>query len=409
MSTFILVLLIGAIILGGVIFVAGFFFEHNQTEGNRSESPALSSIEDPNRLIKIAERHENRERWTQAAETWSRYLELEPEVEDARYRRGIAYLKEGNPSATIRDLESVQEQTETPPDRLLLHLGRAYHQQNQPLEALGCLEKYLEHHPGDLAVCRETAQLARTLDKPSRARAVYERICREESPFLQVEGSLSLAEIDLDDNTPERAKSYLDEVEQQFNKGNLTDEQHKEYLYQQARYREALGKQAEADQLFRTLYGQDPDYRNVRKIVEEKIHNMSEDRLIQNMVRLDRDEFLKHSERIVRNMGYEVIQSDSLNPEEIEITAIEKEKKLKVNRMLFSFKKWTNQIGEFPLKEFEMKLLENRYDRGFFVCPGGFNQKSIEYAKSSRALDLLGPSQLLDYLREVEKEKLKSI
>lgn len=407
MSSLILILLIGFILLGASILVGIIFFENEPTERQiKKEQQNLSNISDPKKLITMAENYEEYNRWDAAIRTWDRYLELKPENDEAHYRRGRAYLENDQPGKAINELEPLQKEISDPPPQLPLYLARANQKRDKNLVALDYYEDYLDAFPDDLGVCREAATLARELDKPTRAREIYERLRTMDNPSHRAEGALALIEIDLEEGNPERAQQSLDEVSELFKEEQLSPRQQKGYLYQRARFQEAKGNQAKADELFRDIYGQDPDYRDVRKIVEEKIQNMSEDALIKKMLRMDRDEFVRYCEEIVKGMGYEVMQSDSFNPEEIEITAWEKAQMLKISRILFAFKKWSNQAGEIPLKEFELKLLEGQFDRGFFVCPGGFNHKAVEYAQSGRDMELIGPERLLEYLREAEKKHL---
>lgn len=407
MSSILLILIIGLFLLGGLVLVAGVFFEDKPTPQRiENEQNQLSDITDPDRLVEMAEKYERHDKWEPAVNTWSRYLELEPEAEQARFRRGVARHEAGQTQQAIDDLTEVTENVDDPPAQVHLYLARAHLDLEDEPVALNEFRTYLEEHPGDRSVAREAADLARSMEEPTVAREIYDRMRNLDDPQLFAEGTLALIEMDLDERNAERAEEHFDEIEEYREDNQLSEQQHWEYLYQKARLYEEQGQQEEADELYREIYRDNPEFRDVAEIVEERIQSMSEDELIKKMLTMERDDFIRYSEDIVELMGYEVMTSDSINPDEVNISAREKAKMMKVNRVLFAFKKWDNQAGEIPLKEFELKMLEDRFDRGFFVCPGGFNHKAKEYETDSQDLELVGPERLLNYLKEAEKQRI---
>jgi tetratricopeptide (TPR) repeat protein len=407
MSTLFLLLISGLILLAAIVLFAGIFLDGGPSPRQiKNEQQQLSDITDRNELIEMAEKYERHEQWEPAINTWDRYLELEPEAHEVRFRRGVSRRKAGQNERAIDDFQTVVEEVEDPPAQVHLYLARAHRDLESETSALAAYRDYLDEHPEDRSVAHEAADLAVSLDKMTAARDIYETMRELDDPELYVEATLSLIRLDLDESHVERAESHFEELEGPKEDGYFTDQQHWEYLYQRARYHETAGDQSEADELYRKIYRDNPEYRDVTEIVEERIRNMSEDQLIKKMLSMDRDEFVRYCEDIVELMGYEVMSSDSFNPDEVEISAREKANMMKVNRVLFAFKKWDNQAGQMPLKEFELKMLENRYDRGFFVCPGGFNHKAKDYQDDSQDLELVGPERLLNYIREAEKQHL---
>jgi hypothetical protein len=59
-------------------------------------------------------------------------------------------------------------------------------------------------------------------------------------------------------------------------------------------------------------------------------------------------------------------------------------------------------VAEWPLKEFELELLEKRFDKGFFVSPRGFRPSAVDYAEDT-FIELIGSDELLKYLKEALK------
>jgi len=102
-------------------------------------------------------------------------------------------------------------------------------------------------------------------------------------------------------------------------------------------------------------------------------------------------------------MGYEVMSSEDYGLYEVNVTAREAGQGLKADRILITFKRWESKVGEWPLREFELQLLEKRYDRGIFVAPYGFKKQARKYANEG-SIRLIGPDTLIEYLKEAYKQ-----
>ncbi|MFB6356979.1 MAG: restriction endonuclease, partial [bacterium] len=401
--SFMVYIFLGLLLLFLVILTIGLTVGGGSSPTTSSQV-ALEEIDDLDKLVSRAESHENNGEWGEAIKAWSRYLELEPESFDVMFRRGHDHYRAGDYEFAIEDLERVLEELDDPPSQIRLYLARCWGQLNRHTQSLSYFRDYIDEHPEDIKTAFEAARYARNQGKFQNAREIY-RTIRDHSEHgdnQYLKCMLELTETAIDEGNAETASKYIDELKEFRQTGEFTNTQELQYLYAMARLQELKGNQPDADRLYRKIYERNPEFRNVTEIVEDQIAEMSQSELIKKFLKMNRDDLAELCEEIVKNMGYEPLKSIANNPEEIDVHARERAQMLKVNRILIAFKQWKETLGEMPVKEFELKMMEDRFDQGYLVCPGGFNHQAQEYADDSPDLNLMGPEQLLKKLPDSE-------
>ncbi len=400
----IVLILVGFLVVGAFILVLQIGL--GDPLNSEEEQEALRNMTDPGRVLDRARELEEQELWSQAVSARDRDQERVPGEHHAPYRRGYDLYREGEYHRALTDFERVLEEDDG--DRsspVQLYRARTLKALERGEDAFSAYQTYLETNPNP-EVGQEAAQLARHLDKCGEARNLLDRVRERGERNHFIEATLLLVEMALEEGLPERASPYLEELEECRQQQQMSTHHRLEFQYRRAQWLSMTDREEEAEELYRDIYRERPSFMDVQAIVEEQLAEMTEQELIQKFLRLGRSDFVELCQSLVNLLDYEIISTDSLTPEEVDIVGRDKAVGFKVNRILFAFKQWGDPVGEFPVKEFEMKLLENRYDHGFLVSPGGFNPKAKQYAEGNPDLELMGPQKLLVHLRNQEKETL---
>jgi restriction endonuclease Mrr len=206
----------------------------------------------------------------------------------------------------------------------------------------------------------------------------------------------------MEEGATEKAGEYIDDLDEMLKTGRIPSAYRLNFLYLKGKYKEMIDAHVEAVEIYRGIYQEKPDYKDVEKILEQEIGRMDEGDLIQRYLNMNRDEFTRVAEKIVEIMGYKVVSVEAYGPDEVNISSHDDSEMFKINRVLFAFKRWNQSVAEWPLKEFELELLEKRFDKGFFVSPRGFRPSAVDYAEDT-FIELIGSDELLKYLKEALK------
>ncbi|MFB6356307.1 MAG: tetratricopeptide repeat protein [bacterium] len=355
-------------------------------------------------LSRLAQVYESSGKKEDAIDAWSRYLMEDPESMEGYFRRGKLYFDQNEYERAQADFEQVLEEFEEPPDQAELYLARTKARLEEPDEAIKTYERYLGLQEEDLEAAVEMAQLCVEEEQYDRAIDWYDHVREKASQELYLETTYRLIDVALEQEQYELVDEYMEEIEQMKEEGEFLESFYCHDKYARARYLRGQGNEEDAMELFIEVYQMNPNFRNVADIVDEQIGEMDQEELINAFMSQDRAGFTELSETIVEMMGYEVLRSESFGPDEVNVSAQEQADSSKVNRILFSFKRWDNKIGEWPIKEFELEILENHYDRGIFVAPYGFKTSAKEYAEQA-PIRLIGPETLIQYVREAQKQQ----
>lgn len=377
--------------------------EHLEYCLTNSLFPSNADLDDA--LVRLGQIYEKNNKHRQAIDTWSRYLEQYPDSMEAHFRRGRLFYAENKVDRALRDFQAIEENFEERPETLSLYLGRCFNRIDQHEDAFEYYNDYIQENPEDTQALLELSDVARKIGEHARARAVLSEV--KEQGDLEETGQalIRLTEIALENEDLDEAKKHLEDLAIQKDEKGLPEtlDLHRKYL--KAKIHEEEEEPEEALNLYRSIYMKRPEFKDVEDIIENKIDQIDPQELLQNFLSMGRDEFVKTSEEIVRLMGFTIVNTDAFGPDEVNITARDEADGPKIQRILFTFKRWDNTVAEWPLREFELQIIEQRFERGIFVAPRGFQRSAEEYVERS-PIRLVGPETLLQYLKEVEKREL---
>lgn len=400
MSGFVLILLllVGTVV-GGLILVLKANSPKNDNPDDNSFGN-LDSLDDSDRIIDLAKEHESNHQWSRAREAWSRLIEQEPDRTEAYFRRGLVAYRLEDYQQAAEDFQRVMEENDDHPAELFLHTARCHLELDEPDRAFSCYQEYYEQGDPSDEVIKEMANLARRLERWSQARQYYEYLKEHADEPLATDAELALANIALERDLLDRVDDEMSSLAGKFEENRLNENQELDYWYLKAKRLDRDDQPEKADRFYRKIYQRNPDYRDVKTIVEDQLANLDADSLVRKFQGMDQASFRDLCERIVEGMNYELVESEMNNPEELTIVAREKSMSLRVTRILFDFKQWQEQAGELAIKEFEFKVVEDRFDRGYFVNPAGYKAGAQNYARGNDKLNLMGPSDVIDHLQD---------
>ncbi len=331
-------------------------------------------------------------------------MDINPDEPDYLLKRGKLNYKAERYGEAVQDFQKLQDDFDNPPEKTTLFLARSYYSLGSLTQALSAYRNYIKTEPGDLDAVLEAASVAEESEDYSEAQSLYERVRAKGNNSYFTRATLALVRLNIIEGTYQRGQEYLDDLTELRESGELPSQYDLNYLYLKAKFMESQGGHEEALNLFRKIYDRKPDYKDVEEILSNEIEKMDEEDLIERFMRMDRDEFALTAEKITESMGYKVVSSDTFGPEEVNITAQDDSQVFKVDRILLTFKRWDQIIAEWPLKEFELELLEKRFDKGIFVSPKGFKPSAINFSEQGM-VQTVGPDKLLTHLREAFKYK----
>jgi tetratricopeptide (TPR) repeat protein len=386
-----------------VMIVGGSMLMLTTTGPETSKEDAATNLrtaDQPEEIISLAQEHESNRQWDRAHRAWSKLIETEPERTDAYFRRGLVSYRQEDYENAVEDFQRVQAEAEDPPPQLYLYTARAHYQISQFDQAYESYKAFHQRTQPDDEVIQEMADLARELERWSEAREHYNHLIEHGSDDRSRQARLSLAEIALKRDLLERLEEELAVLQEEYEQSNLSEQQELQYWYLRAQYHERRDEPEKADRYYRLIFQRDPEYRDVQSIMEQEVLNLDPESLVNKLQRMDQEAFEDFCRRIVEGMDYEVVEADWSNPEELSLVAREKAMSLRVTRLLFEFKQWQEQAGELAIKEFEFRIVENRYDKGFFVNPAGYKSGAQRYAQGHEKINLMGASEVIEHLHE---------
>ncbi len=337
-----------------------------------------------------------------AVENWSRILETKPDQMKPLIERGKIFYQLEEYDRALSDFNEVYGEFDDAPDKVILFRARSYYGMGALDRALKCYRDYIEQVPEDVEAALEAAWVAEEEDDISEAKALYSYIREEGNNLHFTRATLAMIRLFIEEGQSAEAEKFIKELDEMSDRGQIPEPYRLNYLYMKAKFNELIEARSDALQLYRRIYQEKPDFKDVERILEEEISKMDEKDLISQYLHMDREEFARVAERIVELMGYEVVNIDAFGPDEVNVAAHDDSEMFKVNRVLFTFKRWNQSVAEWPLKEFELELLEKRFDKGVFVSPLEFRPSAVEYA-SKTDIQLVGPDELLRHLQEALK------
>lgn len=351
---------------------------------------------------RLAQAQKKSGQYRAAVENWTRVLENKENMMEPYIERGKLFYQLEEYERALDDFNKVYSDFEEASDKVIIYRARCFYGLGDLERSLDCYREYIEAAPGDIQAALEAAWVAEEDEDISEAKALYDYVREEGDRPHYIRATLAFIRLSIEEGLDSEAEQYIKELDEIAERGQIPEPHKYNYLYMKAKFNELIEQRGKAMQIYRRIYQEKPDFKDVEKILEEEISQMDEEDLIDQYLHMDREEFARMAERVVRLMGYEVVNIDAYGPDEINIVAHDDTQMFKVSRVLFTFKRWRQSVAEWPLKEFELELLEKRFDKGVFISPVEFRPSAVDYADNTE-IQLVGPGELLDYLQEAFK------
>ncbi len=364
----------------------------------------LEKLNDPEELYQLAHRLGSVGQLKKSLLAWGRYLELDGDSAEARMERGKIFYQSQKYDRALEELKKARDEDVFP--EIDLYLGRCYREKGNIQKAVDSYQQYMDNVPENLNIGFEIADAAREGQKFDEARKIYKLIRERGVRKLFIMATLQLIEMEMKQDNTEKVAGYLKDLYRLDRKGKLNTSDELEVRYQHARLLERKGNIEEALRLYQQIYKIQPDYRDVTENIENYIDSLEDKEFLADYLNSERRNFVEISRRIVEMMGHE--PESIFQPEDggVGIIAAGTGGFWREEKILYDFKKWDYAVSEWPVREFELNVIEKKVQKGYFVSPGGFKPGAIKFARGKQNVELLGPEDLVSYLPEIKKGQI---
>ncbi|MFP4687852.1 MAG: tetratricopeptide repeat protein [bacterium] len=353
-------------------------------------------------LVRLAESAKKAGETETAIEAWTKILGKSSDLMEPRFERGQLYYQLEQYEKALNDFKQIREDFDDYPQKIILYEARCYYGLGSLSRSLKVYRDYIEKAPEDIEAALEAAWVAEEKEDITEAKGLYGYVREQGGQIHFTRATLSLLRLHIQEGAARKAKEFVDDLDEMFKTGRLPSSYRLNFLYLKGKYKEMIDAHSEAMEIYRKIYQEKPDYKDVEKILENEIHRLDEGDLIERYLNMNRDEFARIAEKIVELKGYKVVSVEAYGPDEVNVSAHDDSEMFKINRVLFAFKRWNQSVAEWPLKEFELELLEKRFDKGVFVSARGFRPSAVDYVEDT-FIELMGSDDLLRYLKEALK------
>lgn len=162
-----------------------------------------------------------------------------------------------------------------------------------------------------------------------------------------------------------------------------------------------MEKKAEAELKWRKALELSPDHPGARKRLGVSQRPNSAPGLVSYVRELPPPAFRKLFERILADWGYNIssvreVDRDTLH---IVVTRLEDGKDRK---KLVYVTRWENEVGQFPVQDLKLEVLEKKHDAGVFITMGHYSANAVIFASRSDMLELFSAAELLPLIEHIE-------
>jgi tetratricopeptide (TPR) repeat protein len=105
--------------------------------------------------------------------------------------------------------------------------------------------------------------------------------------------------------------------------------------------------------------------------------------------------------RILTDWGYTIEETDLPNPDSLHFTVARIENG-KERRKLVHVKRWENEVGQFPIQEFQLEVNGRKMDAGVFITMSHYSAKALLFAARSRVIELFSASEIFPLIDHLE-------
>ncbi|MEW5693419.1 MAG: restriction endonuclease [Candidatus Hydrogenedentota bacterium] len=330
-----------------------------------------------------------------ALEQYEYILKKFPDDIEVLSRRGeIAF----NQDDKKRAMDSYKRLVELDPDnyRYQEMLGDIFFGMRQYNEALECYDRaYIANHVLEIALklCDTLVNVNRVQDAVN----IYEELITQNQGNVPnvVRYNLSLSYYKLENYTAcvNQLLILIDRLTvEEVNQGI-----EKDALYILSDSYIKMGKNEDAKRFLKKLYHIDREYKDVAKKLKSFGDFVTDEEILLKFYNLYIYEYENYCRKIIERLGYTLRVSNIIDDSAVNIVADKKD----VKTLIF-IRRWKNEVGQLPLKDLHIMMVDYKCDGGLFICTSKFNRSAIEYQKHTKDMSLIDGERVAELLREVE-------
>lgn len=162
-----------------------------------------------------------------------------------------------------------------------------------------------------------------------------------------------------------------------------------------------MEKKGEAERKWKQALELSPDHPGACRRLGVSVRPNSAPGLVRYVRELPPPAFRKLFERILVDWGYNLssvreVDRDTLH---IVVTRLEDGKD---RRKLVYVTRWENEVGQFPVQDLKLEVLEKKHDAGVFITMGHYSANAVIFASRSDVLELFSASELMPLIEHIE-------
>lgn len=279
-----------------------------------------------------------------------------------------------------------------------LDLGRLLLSQHKAEEALPLLERAKEAMPGKTEPHRLLAETLTTLGRHVDAHRLWRQLYLETSGRAKIAAGTKFAASLEDVGNPQGA---VDVLEQVASLAECRPEEAAEALVQAGDLLARMKRPEEAAKRWERALERQPDHPGACRRAGREPRPDSAPGLVAYVRNLPPPAFRKMFERILADWGYTLDSVREVDRDTLHI-AVSRIEGGKERRKLVYITRWENEVGQFPMQDLKLEVVEKKYDAGVFITMGNYSANAVIFASRSGIVELFSAAELLPLIEHIE-------
>lgn len=349
-------------------------------ESDKAAASARWELTEAQVLSKLAWCLSKLNKRTEAVAYFRRLIEWEPKNKEAIFELGRVLY-------TLREFDPCIQMFERVIQLDPFH-GESYEMMSQALAAQGqnqraadALERRLAKDRTNVALWIRLANLYRAL-KDNDKQADAWRTVREITPTTDpnhMSAIVQLGTIAFLENAFAESIDLLQEAATLCPKDDVRTM--KSVRYYTGRALLELNRRTEAMSAFSDVYAMDHEYKDVRELLKNSLDILSDEDIVQEIQRMNIEEFSKIAIAVVKQLGYKTVSVDTVNDVDIKIHAKLEETGKDRGVMVYFQRAFDTDVGELSIRTFTLECEECHIEYPIYFTIGGFSFEALMRAK----------------------------
>ena len=276
-----------------------------------------------------------------------------------------------------------------------LMCGKIHISLNLKDDAISYLNRALELDPANLDILYLLADIYEDKFEYKKARDFYKTILgMRDNPSPMVLLKISICDFKLKEYS-ESINKLMDllTVDYQEDEKSLQ----REVLYYLVQNHLATNNTSHASRYLEDLYELDHNFKDVPDLMKKVTGMLSDEEIVARIENLHIYDFQEKTKRVIGLMGYDIVHSELIDDTSINYSVVDSETRKK--RVIIFARKWTGQIGQFPLNELYLAVTREKAVKGIFLAPGTFKSEATRFRELNKNIDLVGQRQFCSFYR----------